>query len=82
MKYLLFINLLVANFIFAEYYDHPESQKIIKELVEVHNFDPNYVERVLMMQENNKKLLTLFQNQRSLLGLGIDTKSYLLKIKE
>ena len=57
MKYLLFINLLIANFIFAEYYDHPESQKIIKELVEVHNFDPNYVERVLKDARKQQKII-------------------------
>ena len=57
MKYLLFINLLVANLIFAEYYDHPESQKIIKELVEVHNFDPNYVERVLKDARKQQKII-------------------------
>ena len=57
MKYLLFINLLVANLIFAEYYDHPESQKIIKELVEVHSFDPNYVERVLRDARKQQKII-------------------------
>ena len=49
--------MLIANFIFAEYYDHPESQKIIKELVEVHNFDPNYVERVLKDARKQQKII-------------------------
>ena len=57
MKYLLFVNLLVINLIFAEYYDHPESQKIIKELVEVHSFDPNYVERVLRDARKQQKII-------------------------
>ena len=57
MKYLLFINLLVANLIFAEYYNHPESQKIIKELTEVYNFDPNYVERVLKDARKQQKII-------------------------
>ena len=57
MKYLLFINLLIANFIFAEYYDHPESQKIIKELVEVYNFDADYVEKVFMNARKQQKII-------------------------
>ena len=57
MKYLLFINLLVVNLIFAEYYDHPESQKIVKELVEVHSFDPNFVEKVLRDARKQQKII-------------------------
>ena len=39
MKNFLFLISLLVNLSYADYFQHPESQEIINELVEVHNFD-------------------------------------------
>jgi hypothetical protein len=47
MKNFLFLIFILVNFSYADYFEHPESQEIINELVEIHGFDKKYVETVL-----------------------------------
>ena len=49
MKNFLFLIFTLVNFSYADYFEHPESQEIINELVEIHGFDKKYVETVLKL---------------------------------
>ena len=39
MKNFLFLIFTLVNLSYADYFEHPESQEIINELVEIHGFD-------------------------------------------
>ncbi len=57
MKNFLFLISLLVNLSYADYFQHPESQEIINELVEVHNFDKKYVEAVLKDAKKQQKII-------------------------
>ena len=46
MKLIFFTYLLLSSAIYADYFNHPDSKKIIDELVEIHGFKKSYIEEV------------------------------------
>ena len=57
MKYYLSILILLANFSFADYSDHPEALDLIDSLVNDHDFERSYVIKVLQSAQKQEKIL-------------------------
>ena len=57
MKNFRYIFLFLANLVYADYSEHPESQAIINELVSVYGFDRRYVEDVLSDAKKQQKII-------------------------
>ena len=57
MKNFRYIFLFLANLVYADYSEHPESQAIINELVSVYGFDRMYVEDVLSDAKKQQKII-------------------------
>ena len=57
MKYSLSILILLANFSFANYSNHPEANDLIDSLVNDHDFERSYVIKVLEMAQKQNKIL-------------------------
>jgi len=57
MKLLFFTYLLLIPFMYADYIDHPDSKKIMQELVEVHGFEKSYVEDVFKNATKQQKII-------------------------
>ena len=57
MKNFLFLIFTLVNLSYADYFEHPESQEIINELVEIHGFDKKYVETVLKDAKKQQKII-------------------------
>ena len=57
MRNFLFLRFTLVNFSYADYFEHPESQEIINELVEIHGFDKKYVETVLKDAKKQQKII-------------------------
>ena len=57
MKYYLSILILLANFSFADYSNHPEALDLIDSLVNDHDFERSYVIKVLQSAQKQEKIL-------------------------
>ena len=57
MKLIFFTYLLLSSAIYADYFDHPDSKKIIDELVEIHGFKKSYVEEVFKNATKQQKII-------------------------
>jgi membrane-bound lytic murein transglycosylase B len=57
MKYYLSILILLANFSFANYSEHPEALDLIDSLVNDHDFERSYVIKVLQSAQKQEKIL-------------------------
>ena len=57
MKNFRYIFLFLANLVYADYSEHPESQAIINQLVSVYGFDRRYVEDVLSDAKKQQKII-------------------------
>jgi len=57
MKYSLSILILLANFSFADYSNHPEANDLIDSLVKDYNFERSYVIKVLEIAQKQNKIL-------------------------
>ena len=57
MKYSLSILILLANFSFADYSNHPEANDLIDSLVNDHDFERSYVIKVLETAQKQNKIL-------------------------
>ena len=82
MKKLKFIILIFSINLYADYLMHPKTEALIDELVNEHGFERDYVSEVLASAERKQKIIDSISNLLNLPGLGIDTESYLLKIRE
>ena len=57
MKLIFFTYLLLSSAIYADYFNHPDSKKIIDELVEIHGFKKSYVEEVFKNATKQQKII-------------------------
>jgi len=57
MKLIFFTYLLFSSAIYADYFNHPDSKKIIDELVEIHGFKKSYVEEVFKNATKQQKII-------------------------
>ncbi len=57
MKLIFFTYLLLSSAIYADYFNHPDSKKIIDELVELHGFKKSYVEEVFKNATKQQKII-------------------------
>ena len=57
MKLIFFTYLLLSSAIYADYFNHPDSKKIIEELVEIHGFKKSYVEEVFKNATKQQKII-------------------------
>ena len=57
MKLIFFTYLLLSSAIYADYFNHPDSKKIINELVEIHGFKKSYVEEVFKNATKQQKII-------------------------
>tara|TARA_B100001057_G_scaffold158442_1_gene159011 strand:- start:2476 stop:3363 length:888 start_codon:yes stop_codon:yes gene_type:complete len=57
MKLLFFTYLFLIPAMYADYIDHPDSKKIIQELVEIHGFEQSYVEDVFKNATKQQKII-------------------------
>ena len=57
MKLIFFTYLLLSSAIYADYFNHPDSKKIIDELVEIHGFEKSYVEEVFKNATKQQKII-------------------------
>ena len=57
MKLIFFTSLLLSSAIYADYFGHPDSKKIIDELVEIHGFKKSYVEEVFKNATKQQKII-------------------------
>ena len=57
MKLIFFTYLLLSSAIYADYINHPDSKKIIDELVEIHGFKKSYVEEVFKNATKQQKII-------------------------
>ena len=57
MKIIFYTSLLLSSVIYADYFDHPDSKKIIDELVEIHGFKKSYVEEVFKNATKQQKII-------------------------
>ena len=57
MKLLFFIYFFLVPVIYADYVDHPDSKKIMQELVEIHGFEKSYVESVFKNAVKQQKII-------------------------
>jgi len=57
MKLLFFTYLLLIPEVYADYIDHPDSKKIMQELVEIHGFEKSYVEDVFKNATKQQKII-------------------------
>ena len=57
MKLIFFTYLLLSSAIYADYFNHPDSKKIIDELVEIHGFKKSYVEDVFKNATKQQKII-------------------------
>ena len=57
MKLLFFTYLLLIPVMYADYIDHPDSKKIMQELVEIHGFEKSYVEDVFKNATKQQKII-------------------------
>ena len=57
MKFLFFTYLLLSSAIYADYFNHPDSKKIMDELVEIHGFKKSYVEDVFKNASKQQKII-------------------------
>ena len=57
MRLIFFTYLLLSSAIYADYFNHPDSKKIIQELVEIHGFKKSYVEEVFKNATKQQKII-------------------------
>ncbi len=57
MRLIFFTYLLLSTAIYADYFNHPDSKKIIQELVEIHGFKKPYVEEVFKNATKQQKII-------------------------
>ena len=57
MKLIFFTCLLLSSAIYADYFNHPDSKKVIDELVEIHGFKKSYVEEVFKNATKQQKII-------------------------
>jgi len=57
MRLIFFTYLLLSTAIYADYFNHPDSKKIIQELVEIHGFKKSYVEEVFKNATKQQKII-------------------------
>jgi len=57
MRLIFFTYLLLSSVIYADYFNHPDSKKIIQELVEIHGFKKSYVEEVFKNATKQQKII-------------------------
>ena len=57
MKILFFTYLLLIPLMYEDYIDHPDSKKIMQELVEIHGFEKSYVEDVFKNATKQQKII-------------------------
>ena len=57
MRLIFFTYLLLSSAIYADYFNHPDSKKIIDELVEIHGFKKSYVEEVFKNATKQQKII-------------------------
>ena len=57
MKLIFFTYLLLSSAIYADYFNHPDSKKVIDELVEIHGFKKSYVEEVFKNATKQQKII-------------------------
>tara|TARA_Y100000996_G_scaffold386073_1_gene343870 strand:- start:1355 stop:2242 length:888 start_codon:yes stop_codon:yes gene_type:complete len=57
MKLLFFTYFFLVPVIYADYVDHPDSKKIMQELVEIHGFEKSYVESVFKNAVKQQKII-------------------------